>query len=371
MRGMTVGGVDAQLEANTNAAEITGNIFGDLTPTGFITNGSQNDPGATYIYIAIRRPHKPPEAATEVFDDVTYSGTGSARSVANSLSYTDLVWLKRRTSTDRFALTDRLRGGTKYLRSNGPDIEETWSGEALEFDQMDSFGIAGHSSGINNSPGEPYISWNFKRAPGFMDVVAYTGTGSARTVNHNLGVAPELIIIKSRSNAYAWRTSALFGSSTYANGDLEINASFTTNVSYGSNYINSQPSATSFAVTTNGSVNQSASTYVAYLFATLPGISKVGSYTGTGNAINVDCGFSAGARFVLIKRTDSTGDWYVWDTARGIVSGNDPYLLLNSTAAEVTTTDYIDPLNAGFTVTSTAPAALNASGGSYIFLAIA
>jgi hypothetical protein len=74
---------------------------------------------------------------------------------------------------------------------------------------------------------------------------------------------------------------------------------------------------------------------------------------------------------VLIKRTDSTGDWYVWDTARGIGSGNDPYLLLNSTAAEVTSTDYIDPLASGFQITSTAPAAINASGGSFIFLAVA
>jgi hypothetical protein len=99
----------------------------------------------------------------------------------------------------------------------------------------------------------------------------------------------------------------------------------------------------------------------------------VGSYTGTGADLNVDCGFSAGARFILIKRTDpgSTGDWYVWDSARGISAGNDPYLLLNSTAAENTSTDYIDPLASGFTVTSSAPAALNASGGTYIFLAIA
>jgi hypothetical protein len=77
-------------------------------------------------------------------------------------------------------------------------------------------------------------------------------------------------------------------------------------------------------------------TYIAYLFATLAGVSKVGSYTGTGADLNVDCGFSAGARFILIKRTDSTGDWYVYDSLRGIVAGNDPYLLLNSTAAEVT-----------------------------------
>jgi hypothetical protein len=100
-------------------------------------------------------------------------------------------------------------------------------------------------------------------------------------------------------------------------------------------------------------------------------VSKVGSYTGTGTTLQVDCGFTAGARFVLIKRTDSTGSWYVWDTARGITSSSDPYLLLNSTAAEVTGTDYIDPYSAGFEISSSAPAEINASGGSFIFLAVA
>jgi hypothetical protein len=73
----------------------------------------------------------------------------------------------------------------------------------------------------------------------------------------------------------------------------------------------------------------------------------------------------------MIKRTDSTGDWYVWDSARGIVAGNDPYLLLNSTAAEVTNTDYVDTYSLGFEISSTAPAAINANGGTFIFLAIA
>ena len=86
---------------------------------------------------------------------------------------------------------------------------------------------------------------------------------------------------------------------------------------------------------------------------------------------SVDCGFSAAARYILIKRTDSTGDWYVWDHARGIASGNDPYLIANSTAAQDNSYDYVDPLSSGFTVTSSAPAGLNASGGTYIFLAIA
>lgn len=72
----------------------------------------------------------------------------------------------------------------------------------------------------------------------------------------------------------------------------------------------------------------------------------------------------------MIKRTDDVGDWYYWDSTRGIVAGNDPYLLLNSTAAEVTSTDYVDTSAAGFELTSTAPAAINASGGSFVFLAI-
>ena len=78
----------------------------------------------------------------------------------------------------------------------------------------------------------------------------------------------------------------------------------------------------------------SGESWIVFLFATLPGISKVGSYAGTGNDINVDCGFTNGARFVLIKRTDTSGDWYVLDSVRGIVSGNDPFMRLNLTAGE-------------------------------------
>jgi len=115
--------------------------------------------------------------------------------------------------------------------------------------------------------------------------------------------------------------------------------------------------------------NAGANSYVAYLFATKAGISKVGNYTGTGTTLAIDCGFTTGARFILIKRTNATGDWYVWDTVRGIIAGNDPYLLLNSTAAEVTSTDYIDPVSTGFELSSTAPAAINANGGSFIYLA--
>jgi hypothetical protein len=118
--------------------------------------------------------------------------------------------------------------------------------------------------------------------------------------------------------------------------------------------------------------NLSGGTYVAYLFATCAGVSKVGSYTGNGSSQNIDCGFTSGARFILIKRTDNSqfGDWKVFDSARGIVSGNDPYLKLNDTDAEQASYDGIDPYSAGFTVNQD-NANLNISSATYIFLAIA
>ena len=146
-----------------------------------------------------------------------------------------------------------------------------------------------------------------------------------------------------------------------------VNAEITSNQEWS----NIAPTSSVFTVHDDGAVNISGGSYVAYLFATLSGISKVGSYSGTGNSIDVDCGFTAGARFVMIKRTDNTGHWYVWDTTNGIVSGNDPYWRMNDPSAAVTNTDYIDPLNAGFTVTASGQGDINASGGTYLFLAIA
>ena len=125
------------------------------------------------------------------------------------------------------------------------------------------------------------------------------------------------------------------------------------------------PTDSVFTLGDESRVNLSGHTYIAYLFASVAGVSKVGSVSHSFNSTtNVDCGFSSGARFVLVKST-SSGDWRVWDSTRGIVSGNDPYLALNSTAAEVTNGDLIDPYSGGF--------ALSPSfyTDTYIFYAIA
>ena len=135
---------------------------------------------------------------------------------------------------------------------------------------------------------------------------------------------------------------------------------------------------TSNPTTTDFGINDSATgffystaTAVAYLFATCAGVSKVGSYTGNGGTQAIACGFTGGARFVLIKRTDSTGNWYVYDTARGMTLLTDHYLLLNSTAAETATLGSVTTTTGGFTVDATILAAINTNAASYIFLAIA
>jgi hypothetical protein len=126
-----------------------------------------------------------------------------------------------------------------------------------------------------------------------------------------------------------------------------------------------------FSLSTSNLNNGSGDTYVAYLFASKSGISKCGSYTGNGSSQTIDCGFTTGSRFIMIKRTDSVGDWKVIDSTRGISSSSDPTLALNSTAAEVTGTDCIDPDSSGFIVNQESTNNLNVNTATYIYLAFA
>jgi hypothetical protein len=367
MRGIVTGGEDRQLYANSSGGE-GGGIGIELTANGFNvmdTSGAYNTNGATYIYIAIRRgPMKTPTAATEVFA-VSQGASGvSEPGIRNSPAFpVDFAILTNptangynRTTGSRLTSAQTLNADTANSYANSPPFV---------FDYMNGF----YADALTTD----WYGYSWGRAPGFMDVVAYTGDGaSARAVQHSLGVVPEFYVVKVRDAAYDWQTySATMGN----NYSLRFNQAHGIDVLGTWPYwANTTPTSTAFYVDNAGNasvVNGNNKEYVCYLFATLAGVSKVGGYTGTGADLNVDCGFTGGARFILIKRTDTTGGWYIYDSVRGIVSGNDPYFFLNDNVAQVTNTDYIDPLASGFTVTSSAPAGLNANGGSYIFLAIA
>jgi hypothetical protein len=207
----------------------------------------------------------------------------------------------------------------------------------------------------------------FKRAPSFFDEVCYTGTASNTTQAHNLGVVPELIIVKGRSGATAGQIYA----SGLANTEYLVLNTTAAKTTGATRWNSTTPTSSVFSIGTATEVNTSAATYVAYLFATCAGVSKVGTYTGNGTTQTIDCGLTAGARFVIIKRTDSTGNWYVYDTTRGMTTLTDPYLLLNNTNTEVATLGSVTTVATGFALNSAILAAINVNAGTYIFLAIA
>jgi len=355
-----------ELFPNSSAAEDTA-FFATPTATGFKLQSTStyiNGSGSTYIYIAIRRgPMKTPTVGTSVFSSAISSSTTTT---ITSGFVTDWAFTLVRAAGGASGfgrnIYTRLQGNFKSLNTAGSDMENSNS-STISLSQNDGIKING---GTVYSQG--FVYEQLQRAPGFMDVVCYTGTSAVRTINHNLGVVPELMIVKSRSLGGAgWPVYASTVGNTKA---LELQGNFASFIT--SSYWNdTSPTSTVFTIGDDAYVNNSGSTYVASLFATCPGVSKVGSYTGTGAAQTINCGFTGGSRFVFIKRTDSTGDWYLWDSARGIIPSNDPYILTNLENAEVTGTDYVDTTAVGFDITSTAPAAINANGGTYIFLAIA
>lgn len=370
-RGMpaTSGAAAPTIMPNLSVAEDVGGSGLQPTATGFkvtSNSGRVNGSGTTYLYLAIRRPMKVPTSGTEVYNAIARTGTGAAVTVTGVGFAPDVLigGIRNGASQTYINFRDRLRGPTAYLYSSQTSAEASDAASVVSMD-MDGFshGASGGTNSLNTNYAT-YINHFFKRAKGFFDIVCYTGTGVAKTEAHNLGVVPELMIVKNRSAVSNWIVN-------YGHTKNSVFLNLTNSYIATSAYWNSTlPTSSVFTVGTDVMVNASPNTYVAYLFATLAGVSKVGSYTGNGTTQTINCGFTTGARFVLCKRVDSTGDWVVMDSVRGLVSGADATLALNSTAAEVSV-DCIDPSLVGFEVVQEATRNLNVNGGQYVFLAIA
>ena len=363
MRGLVVGGNDSMLRADLSNAENTVAEYINVNPTGFslaTTSTSFNASGGNYIYMAIRRgPLAEPESATDVFAVDLSPNSNDPRFISGFP--VDMAMQRSRSSTgvDGMYITSRLTAN-KSLLTGSTNAEASTT--TMDMDYMNGFDDDADTA-------TNHIAHMWKRAPSYFDVVTFTGTGATQAINHNLGVVPEMMWLKKRNGSFNWQVyhSGLNSGTDPEDYYLILNA--TSDEANNSNRWNdTAPTATQFTV--NGAITDSGSTQIMYLFASLDGISKVSHYTGTGaDGHQIDCGFSSGARFVLIKRVDQNEDWMVFDTERGIVSGNDSYLRLNLSNAENTGNDLIDPYSSGFAVNNDAK--VNASGGRYVFYAIA
>lgn len=363
-RGIATGRNEGRLAFNSTSGQSVGDYV-SVNPDGFqavALTASQ-----AYVYCAVRRPMKTISeagfSASDVAIPLEYTGTTSTKVELSTGFPVDMaIFFKIISSAGDTWFGDRLRGNGTRLRTDVAGTE----GQNTLFFGFDSPQITVGTDNEYNLGSQQFLAWFFRRVREFFEIVTYIGTGSAHTEAHNLGVAPELMIIKNRDVADAY--AVYYGDETdYLSIDTDSATTDDDTV-----WNDTAPTSSVFTVGTSHQVNASGEDYIAYLFASVAGVCDIGTYAGTGSDVTVDCGFSSGTAILLIKRVDAGGsDWHCYDSEQGIVAGNDPYKLLSLAAAQATGTDYIDPDSSGFVVTSAAPAALNTSGGTYLYFAIA
>lgn len=272
-----------------------------------------------------------------------------------------LEWVKDRANANNHQLLDSVRGTSAVLQSNTNAAETTYSAPSGS-----SVGWVWNmgSSTVTNNAGTISSQVRANVTAG-QSVVTYTGTAVNATVGHGLDRAPSLILVQRRNGTTSdWQVyhSAL-------GKDVTIQLNLTAASSSIANYWYNGVTSSVFGV--NGSwpaINASGGTYVAYCFAEIPGYSKIGSYVGTGSADgpDVDCGGEVA--YLVAKRTDSTGNWFVFDALRNPNNPVNLELYADQTSAEVTSVE-CDFTATGFKLRTTG-VGLNASGGTYIFYAV-
>jgi len=352
-------------------------------------NNSLNTNSATYIYIAIKQNVTSNTTLANSFKPIIYTGNGSQRSITGVGFQPDFIWMKRRNSAQEHALVNSVIGAGRSVYSDLNSAEDASSAGITSFDS-DGFSVG--SSGLMNNNSNTYVAlcwkagntWqhnndgtidstiNVNTGNGFS-IVSYKGTGSAATVAHGLGAAPEVMFIKERSSSRDWGVYHKYNVGNSGNGHterLKLNTNDANQDNAGGAYWNSTaPTSTVFSIGTEGNVNTSGKDYIAYCWAPKSGFSKFGSYSGSGSDGNaVSLGFQPD--FVMIKRTNSTGGWLMFDSARNTSNPRNNRLEADNDSAATTgsSTKNVD-FNATDFEANGSDTEVNASGSTYIYLA--
>ena len=327
--------------------------------------------------------------STDYFNTKLYTGNGSTNAITGVGFQPDWVWVKNRDiGTDAPTIYDAVRGATKRLQTSSTGVEST------KTNGLTAFGSDGYTAGSAsaiNANGSNIVSWNWKAnnyGSGYGDnntngsinsntsksvtagfsIVRYTGTGANATVGHGLGSVPKMIIVKNTTGSgWSWYT---YHVSIGATKNLYLNNTDAT-VTSSDRWQDTTPTSSVFYLGSNGGVNGSGNTMIAYCFADVQGFSKFGSYTGNGNADGtfVYTGFKPA--FVMVKKSSSTENWYIFDNKRSDFNLSDDALRANLNNAEISNWGVgFDFCSNGFKARAT-DGAINASGNSYIYMAFA
>lgn len=327
------------------------------------------------------------DTVSEGMNVVTYRGTGATQSINGLGLSPDLIWFKQRSSATSHGLFDSVRGVAANLISNSTSSEFTPTDALLSFDS-DGFTVGANTqsgSDINYTSGGSYVAWCWDAGSGSpvsntdgsitstvkanaaygMSIISYTGTGSAATVGHGLNSAPELIIVKNRSNIGNW---GIYHSALGATKFIQ----FTTGAEQTATdwWNDTAPTSTVFSLGTSTDVNQSSSNMIAYAFHSVANYSSVGSYSGNGSTSGpvVNLGFKPA--FVMIKGSSLVSQWNILDNTRDTDGVADKRLFANLSNAEGTGINAFNFTSTGFEIT-TSDAGFNGSGQTYIYIAFA
>jgi len=322
---------------------------------------------------------------SDYFNTKLYTGDGNTpRSLTGVGFRPDWIWTKERSSTSSHNSTDVVRGANVSMNQNSTGEQGTETQSIISFD-TDGYTV-GSGGGVNQSS-QTYVSWNWlaggsqgssntdgtinttytsvNTTSGFS-ICQYTGTGANATVGHGLGVAPKMVIVKRTNTTGGW---TVYHSSVGNTKYLYLNSSVGEDTA-SSIWNNTSPTSSVFTVGTDGEVNASGSTYIAYCFAEKKGFSKFGSYTGNGNADGsfIYTGFKPA--FVLGKNATVAGQhWFMNDNKRGINGGSN-WLKADGSDAELTNLVNCDLLSNGFKLRNNNDI-FNDSGETFIYLAFA
>ena len=301
------------------------------------------------------------------FQTKLYTGNGGTQSITLDGSENmqpDWVWVKQRGGTTNHKTSDSVRGATKALQPNDTDAEATDSDGITSFDSNGfSLGAGGDYNGSSNTQ----VAWCWKKQAGIFDIVTYTGNGSNRTISHNLGAVPTMMVTKVRSTTNQWLVyHKSMGNTETMKWDDTSAATTQSNL-----WNSTTPTSSVFSVGTHTGSNLDGGTFVIYLFGDKQGVSKMGSYTGNGNADGTFIYTGFLPSFVMVKQTNASGEgWHILDNKRSGVNGDMERLLANSSNAESNYAGNLDLLSNGFK-TRINDAGVNGSGASYIFMAFA
>jgi len=328
--------------------------------------------------------------ANDYFDVKTWSGNSSTQSIALEFA-PGLIWNKSRSGAAGHAWWDVVRGTGAQISSSETNAESTGYNAITSFsNNAISLGAdnTGTSNGRTNETGRTYVGWvwnaggsNATNTSGTItstvranttagfSIVTYTGTGSAATIGHGLGVAPSMIIVKNRQAANSW---AVYHISTGANQQLLLNS--INGISSDTQGFTAVPSSTVFSVGTGASMDTNQTSgggqHVAYCFAPVAGYSAFGSYTGNGSTDGPFVYLGFRPEFVMIKRTSAADNWVILDAVRSTANPTDEYLWANLSNAEVANLHAFDFLSNGFKIRNST-SDHNTNGSTYIYACFA